>query len=732
MTAHSAPPRPAPDRSASPWSLRAPSRRGIRRALGTAVVALGLLLPLSAVSPAVAATPTPSPTPTPEHAGLQVSLLPDANGAYTSGSPLTTTLDIHNDDTTALAPGTVRLELGRTALADRAAVTAWLSGSGPAPTLSSIGDARTSALNAGDDVRTSVVVPASDVGALAPGVYPVRATFQASTAQGTPRTSTHSSSSVIVVPQGAAASVITIVPITATPAGDLLSATELTALTGPTGALTVQLNGVAGTPAVLAIDPSIPAAIRVLGPNAPPTATAWLARLEALPNERFLLQFGDADVAAQAAAGLSAPLTVPSFDPFTNPSGKTPATPSPTPMPGVVTPLGGEDLTAISGARDDLLWPRGQVTAQEIATMSRYAPAGGTSALPILPSTTFVSGTKDAPVAPHGTVGGTSVLVTDAAVSDALSSAAAQSDASRRGAALTEANAMLWFAAPGSTVLAGLSRAEVRSDQGLTAAVTAFSAGQDGRLGRVLSTPAADLAVATTSAADRANAVVALNGDAGRVAEFATILDRPEDLTVRERISIMRLLGVGVHTTPSDFATALAAHREATQKTLNAVGIQQSNPILISAKVDVPVWVRNDLPFPVHVRLHAVATDPRIDVPPLTVVDAHPSSTTPVKIPVEARVANAEVDLSMKLTSPTGVAIGTSQTAQLTIRAEWETIGLIVFGSLAALLIAGGIFRTVHRRRRAAAKHAADGMDPDPSVSEGATQAAEDGTEPHE
>ena len=728
MTTTSAHPRsdPAP----TPPAAAAPPYRRLRRALGTVVLALGLLLPLSVVSPALAAeTPKPSPSPTPEHAGLQLSLLPDANGAYTSGAPLTTTLDIRNDDTAGLGPGTVRLELGRTPLADRTAVRDWLGGSDAVPALSAIGDARTPAVAAGDENRTSLVVPGADVGALTPGVYPVRATFQASTTTGTPHTTTVTSSSVVVVAQGAASSVITIVPITATPAGDLLSTAELAALTAPTGALTTQLNGVAGTSAVLAIDPSIAAAIRVLGVNAPATATAWLARLEALPNERFVLQFGDADVAAQAAAGMTAPFLVPSFDPFTNPSGKPLPTPTPTPTStaGTTTPPVGGDVAAIAGARDDIMWPRAQVTPAEVATMSHYAPADDTRAFPILSSTSFASGAKDEPVASHGTVGGTSVLVTDAAVSDALTAAAAEPDANRRGAALAEANAMLWFTAPGSTVLAGLSRAEVRSDQGLTAAVTTFSGGQDGRLSRLLSAPAAELTLATTSATDRGAAVTALNGDAAGLAEFATILDRPEDLTVRERISIMRLLGVGVHPTPAEFATALKAHRKATRTTMDAVGIQPSNPILISARVDVPVWVRNDLPSPVHVDLHIASSDPRVDVPATTRVDAQASSTTRVKIPAEARVANAEVDLNMKLTSPTGVAIGSPQTAQLTIRAEWENIGLIVFGSLGVLLIGAGIVRTVRRRRAVASKHAADGMEPDPTRDKPA-----DGEEPHE
>ncbi|MBS1908001.1 MAG: hypothetical protein JST33_15890 [Actinobacteria bacterium] len=689
-----------------------PLRQRLRRAAGAFAVALGLALPLVVAAPASAATPTPSPAPTTEHAGLQLSLLPDANGTYTTGAPLTATLALRNDSTTGLGAGTVHLELGRTALADRTAATAWLSGSADAPALSPIGDVRTTVLDAEGTSRTQVVVPGADVGTLAPGVYPLQARFETTATDTGKPAPTATSRSALVVAQGAPSTVITVVPITATPAGDLLSAAELTALTAPAGALTAQLNGVAGTPAVLAIDPSIVAAIRVLGTSAPASATGWLARLEALPNERFTLQFGDADVTAQAAAGLAAPLAVDDFEPFLNPSGKTPVTPTPTPtsMSSTAPPQGSSAPDAIASARGDILWPRGDVTAEQVATMSHYGVSGA-GAVPILPSSTFSAGANEASVASHGTVGGTGVLVSDAAVSAALNTAAADPDANSRGSALTAANAMLWFTAPGSTVLAGLSRADVRSEQGLTSAVTTFSGGQDGRLDRVLAQPAAALTVATESAQERAAAVVALNQDAGHLAEFATILDRPADLTVRERISMMRLLGVGVHTTPDDFATALREHRTATRKTMDAVGIQPSNPILISPKVDVPVWVRNELPYPVHVRLNVTSSDSRIDVPTVTEVDAQPSSTTRVRLPLESHVANTELTLSMTLTGPTGVAIGPKQTARLTIRAEWETIGLIVFGALGVLLIGAGIFRTVRRRRAAATKHAADGMD---------------------
>jgi hypothetical protein len=77
-----------------------------------------------------------------------------------------------------------------------------------------------------------------------------------------------------------------------------------------------QLDAVTGSNAVLAVDPAIVAAIRVLGTAAPASAVAWLSDLMTLPNPRFALQFGDADLATQIAAGLGAPLTALPLDPY--------------------------------------------------------------------------------------------------------------------------------------------------------------------------------------------------------------------------------------------------------------------------------------------------------------------------------------------------------------------------------------------------------------------------------
>ena len=128
---------------------------------------------------------------------------------------------------------------------------------------------------------------------------------------------------------------------------------------------------------------------------------------------------------------------------------------------------------------------------------------------------------------------------------------------------------------------------------------------------------------------------------------------------------------------------------------------------LLTANADLPIAVRNDLPWPVTVQLFVSPTDPRLEVTPMTETVVEANSTKRVKVPVSARVGSGEVDLRLSLYSPTGVQIQGQEEIRVAVRAEWETIGLIVFGGLAVVLIALGVIRTVRRKRHEAAEEAA-------------------------
>jgi hypothetical protein len=500
------------------------------------------------------------------------------------------------------------------------------------------------------------------------------------------------------------------VPLTATPIdGGLLSVDELAALTAPDGALTGQLDGVAGTSAAIAVDPLIPAAIRALGSAAPADAVSWLARLESLSNERFLLQPGDADATVQARAGLPALLQPLSLSSFVDPANFAPsgdaggATPSPTPTDLEPELPADAELSALRDTEPGILWPLGDVRTADLGTFDEYL---GTDATTVLPSSSVAADTSAA-----AEVDGHRVLVTDADASELLSRAAATDDESQRERTIASGIARLSFATH-SSLLIGLDRDETRTADALRETILSLSSiGSPTTLSALRAESPASTTIVGDDTTARADALKDLLADEVKLTSFATILDDPLLLLAPERIEIMRLIGVG---TANVFAPGAGSHRTETTTTLNSVGVQQPSPVqLFTSAAPLPVWVRNDLPWPVTVTLTSTPSDARLDIDRLTAVTAQPASNTRVKVPVAARVGSGVLDVRFSLTSPTGVHIGEDQTAKVTVRAEWEGIGLGILGGVIGLLLILGIVRTIVRRRADRSDAAAE-----PSASE--------------
>ncbi|MFJ4223446.1 DUF6049 family protein [Microbacterium sp. NPDC089695] len=685
-----------------------------RLARGSVVLAAVLAVCAPASGTAVAATAS-------DEATVELYVSAGTRGTVAPGSATTTTLTVRNDGESRITSGRVTVDLGRTPLGDEAALTAWLDDADAPGPFDEIGSDTTTALDPDASSTSSIPVPAASLADLTPGVYPLRATLDGvteDTAESADEDAAEQivSTSVLVVSESTSASIAVFVPITATPAdGALLTLEELTTLTAADGALTAVLEGVSGTSAVLAIDPAIPAAIRALGSAAPESVSEWLSRLDALPNERFALQFGDADVTAQSQAGLSAPLQPTTLAPFLDPARFTTAPETPAPDETATTaptpirtdgPSLPDDATlmAVEGATDGVIWPRSGILDTDLETFATYFGADAVTVL----SSASTSGS----VGGHSTIDGHDVLVTDAAASSALSRAASENDPAARQALISEASAHLSFSGRASTdapVLIGLSRDETRSTDALRETVSAVDTLGFGLSG-ILAAQAAVTTLTSEADTERAADLRSMLSAEPVLADFATMLDDPQVLLSPKRIQIMRASGVGLGDSAHD--DAVEAVEDATTSTLQAVDIPPASTIqLLSANADLPFAVRNDLPWPVNVRVSVSPSDPRLEVdsPQDAVVQA--GTTSRIKVPVSARVGSGELNLRLQLSSPTGVTIGQVETVRVSVRAEWETIGLIVFGGLIVLLLGLGTIRTVVRRRRerAATDPAADG-----------------------
>ncbi|WP_169582909.1 MULTISPECIES: DUF6049 family protein [Microbacterium] len=704
-----------------------PSGKPARRRATRAAAALLAILTALAVPalPATADTVTPSPTPTPTppipSGTTAFTLAPISNGIVSPGDPLVVSLTLQNETLVSTAAVTATVSLGREPVADRSALAEWLDGETSGVTTQAVATASLEPVSPGATAVTSARVEADDpaLAGLDPGVYPIVATYRGASGN------VSSTSAVVVPPTDAREIGIGVmVPVTAGPLAEgLLTADQLTALTAPDGALTAQLDGAEGTAAILAIDPAIPASIRVLGTAAPETATTWLTRLEQLPNSRFALQFGDADVAAQVEAGLSAPLGPTSLTAYMNPDDFVPEpeadtdagtepTPQPTPTEDVdpqapVYPTLEELLDIGVNTRDGVYWPLAGTATPGVVAQLGGIRTGDQASLTVVPSSATVAGADGATVPAHGTAGDAGVLAFDADVSQALERASSLDETSLRGAALAEATAYLSFATSetrGAPLLVTVGRDADRSRVSLAATIDAAS-GAPGvtpyTIGGLANSAATEVEIEDApEQAARTAAASALLREEAELARFATILDDTSVLTGPERAEILQLLGNGWLPNETGWTAAVAAHRAQTDTTLNSVGLVPTPPIdLYGANAGLRFWVRNDLPYPVNLVLYASPDDLRLDVQRANPLVAQPGSNSRVEVPVQARVGNGDVTLQLQLRSRASVAIGAPETVEVSVRAEWETFGLIALGVVVGGLLLLGIVRTVLRVR---------------------------------
>ncbi len=703
-------------------------RRVVERLRGTAaLLAVTTTLVLAGATGAVA---SPSPTPTPTPAEPTLVLAPLAHGVVAAGAALTSTIEVSNPTSTDLAPTSLTVELSDSPLTTSPELDEWIDNGELATEASVIDRPAVPAIVAGD---SEIVVSTVAVEALAgrtPGVYALSATYGGDVV----------SRSAIVL-QGdtpTAAAIGVIVAVTAGPQTDgLLSAEDLTTLTGTDGRLTDILAGVAGTSAILAVDPALLASIRVMGDSAPASALAWLDRLAALPNERFALQFGDADVSVQADAGLTTLLEPTSLDYAMSEDDFVNATPTPSPNPSATadaqTDEGGDtdtdtvplpdldELRAVPGARAAMYWPaQGRADANAVNVLAQQPSATGS------PATTLLSSAeteRSEARAAASSAEGAPLLVYEAGSSSAIRATAAATEGSAQAAsALISAQIALEASSPSGPLLVTTERMAEVSAISLRAAIdTVFSypGVVPTTLSALLSAEPAGAQSAAQPDEEAATRLDTLLAGETSIAEFSSIIDDPSLLTAPERSDLLQLIGAGWRDEPNAWQAALTAHAEATTTTLTSVAIQEPSTVqLVSPEAVLPFFVRNDLPFAANVVLVSTPDNLRLDVERTLTVRAEPGVNTRVEVPVRARVGSGEVTIELRLLSPTFEQVGPVQRAQVTVRAEWERIGIIGLGAIIVLLLGAGFIRTIRRRRRTRAAEGVDG----PTIDQGTTE----------
>ncbi|MEV8267610.1 DUF6049 family protein [Microbacterium sp. NPDC076911] len=703
-------------------------RRTLSARMAAGFVAMLMGASLAIATPAVAATPEPTPTPmpTPEipPGTTAFTLSPVGSGIVYPGDSLTVSVTLQNATRVPTEPVEVTLELGNEPIVDRRALTSWLDGSGTNLETSPVATTTLESVDAQSEYSQGMLVHADDPSMLdlASGVYPLVATYEDEEEEEV------LSTSVMIIPDdsdAAETAVGVIVPITAPSLTQgLLTSNELTALTSANGSLSNQLKAVEGTPAILAIDPAIVAAIRVLGTAAPDSAVEWLNNLMTLPNSRFALQFGDADVAVQLEAGLSEPLqpkaltAYMSEQDFSGQSEESPVeTPGPTPSPDTDTDADTDteadgswpDLSSlldIGGASAGIYWPAAKSLDNGILETLGGVMIDDLASVTLLGSQETAAGAAGATVGARVGIDDADALAYDTEISAALHAASLQDNSALRSADLTAATAQLMLAGAnsgGAALLVTVDRDFDRSSVALRTAILA-AAEAPGFAATDLSTLLAASErrmqlVEAEEVPERVAEAKRLLDDETALDRFATILDDSTLLTGPERAEVLQLLAVSWMTNQG-WSREIDAHREQTDATLDSVALLPSSTInLLGSGAGLGFWVRNDLPYPVNVVLYTSPDDLRLDVQRATPVVATALSNTRVEVPVQARVANGEVTLTLQLRSRASVAIGDAEYVQVNVRAEWEAFGIGALAVVVGGLLIVGVIRTVRRTR---------------------------------
>lgn len=482
-----------------------------------------------------------------------------------------------------------------------------------------------------------------------------------------------------------------IVPVTV-PAqqGGLIEADALASYTAAGGLLRRQLDAIALHPVTLAIDPRIITSIRVLGSEAPPSALAWLQRLNSLPQESFALPYANADTTLATQAGAAAIPQAESLEFAIVPERFAPggesaapdaqATDSDPAMPDT------SQLLSWNHRGVQPHWPvENSVIASDLALI---AAAGFDTVL-------LSSGNTDA-TGPVAELGELRAIIADEHVSAALRDATGTGTMAGWTGALEVLGEHL---AAGQSVVATLDRGPAGLGR-LQQTLDALALDPD-----ILLVPLSAIGAAAAPEA----ALIDLPQDPQRVAavrplieldaqvqRFSAIGAEPEFIAGPRRLELLAALDAAW---PGLDAVAQAA--EASRDVLSAVQVVASTDVnFFTDRSSIQVPVRNDLDQAVTVYLTVSPDRPLLSVENRMVqLTLEPLSVVSAPVPVQS-LSNGTVNLTMTLRSADGMAIGSPTRITVNVQAGWEGPIVGIIAAVLVLVFAGGLVRNILRRRR--------------------------------
>ena len=493
-----------------------------------------------------------------------------------------------------------------------------------------------------------------------------------------------------------------------------IDAAALAEYTSPTGLLTRELDSVANTDAAIGVDPMIIASIRLLGTNAPESATDWLDRLAELDNETFALTYADSDVTVGLQAGSPEVVAPMSFDFAIDPAlfgTQTVETPDPeqTPAaPGETPALPTSDnLLDWNYSLGTVVWPQvNTVTSADLAIL------GGGYDTTILNSGNVKRSNAGVSAS---TIDDTATVVTDDEISalfattiHAESSTEWQQSFDVLAAAIARVPGR--SASGGASILLGIDRGGFDTETRLRATLTALD-----NLATADTVPFSEISAARAGNASiiesphtevRVDLVRSMLDAEKSDAAFATVAENPELITGDFRIRLIAAMAPQWNRYPGGWGDEVENYLADSVALRSSVSIARSSDLIFGDRGSIPIYVNNDLDQAVTVYITVEPLSPVLTVEDQNFeVVVEPRSQRRAQIPAVSR-SNGEVAIGISMHSGADVPVGTKKWVTINVQAGWETPTITILGVAVFVMFVFGIVRSIRRRRRLKAETA--------------------------
>lgn len=438
--------------------------------------------------------------------------------------------------------------------------------------------------------------------------------------------------------------------------------------------------------ATLAIDPRIIVALRLRGDKANEAQRFFLQRLEHSRLHQFLLQFADADAAAQGDLGFTKLLAPSSF----NFAGGTAAR-----------------FSQLQQWEQDahILWPA--PGSANTATV-QLAQASGYQTL-LLDSSNVSSATS--PLASLPTAPGVNAFIADNSLTDAVSAVLSASSATEKHLAEATVLAQLSLAGDGVNEAKLLLALPRDNPAGLSEANDLLSLLQ--HLSWVQPTSlssftggSAQLNQAENSS-ERLSLLRSASSREATVNKRGRLLQIPALLSGYQRARLLWLFSSANASAAVDFTAVAQRFQERDAELISGVQIVASNNTrVLGTYAKVPVQLYNNLPFTATVSLHVLPTNAavQLDETEITEIKVPTKTNVSALVPIHSRVSNGDTGIIADVTSLDGKFTSNTATLPISLQSNIETIGMILLSVLAVLLLGFGIFRSIKRKHSGSAE----------------------------